>query len=35
MIDLNLSEVKSHLGKFIQGDLKYSYLPGYYFKGTL
>ena len=34
MIDLNLSEVKSYLGTFIQGGLEHSYPLGYYFKGT-
>ena len=35
IIDLNLSEVKSHLGKGLWGGLKHSYPLGYYFKGTL
>ena len=35
MIDLTLSEVKSHLGIFIRGGLKLSYPPEYSFKGTL
>ena len=33
--NLNLSEVKSHLGKGLRGDLKHSYPFGYCFKGTL
>ena len=35
MVIPNLSEVKSHLGKGLQGGLKHSYPLGYYFKGTL
>ena len=35
IIDLNLSEVKSQLGKGLRGGLKHSYPLGYYFKGTL
>ena len=33
--DLNLSEVKSHLGTFVQGGLKHPYPLRYCFKGTL
>ena len=35
IIDLNLFEVKSHLGTFVRGGLKYPYPLGYCFKGTL
>ena len=35
MVIPNLSEVKSHLGTFVQGGLKYSYPSRYSFKGTL
>ena len=35
IIDLNLSEVKSHFEKGLRGGLKRSYPLGYYCKGTL